>query len=108
MERQVFHDGQDKNALDWARNGRFALFVSISPATREDIWILQLSGEGKPTPIASTPHHTPTLTATDTTSFLMMMYPELRDIDELVSSVGSIDRLVAPLQVTSPCTEECE
>jgi Tol biopolymer transport system component len=54
MERQVLHDAQDKNALDWARDGRFALFLSISPATREDIWILPLSGEGKPMPIVST------------------------------------------------------
>ena len=53
-ERQVLHDAQDKNALDWSRDGRFALFLSISPSTREDIWTLPLEGGGKPAPIVST------------------------------------------------------
>jgi eukaryotic-like serine/threonine-protein kinase len=53
-ERQVFHDTQDKNPLDWSRDGRFALFVSISPTNREDIWILPLSGEGKAAPLVQT------------------------------------------------------
>jgi len=46
-ERQVFHDTQDKNPLDWSRDGRFALFLATSPTTREDIWILRLSDGGK-------------------------------------------------------------
>jgi WD40 repeat protein len=54
VERQIFHDAQDKNTLDWARDGRFVLFLSISPATREDIWILPLSGEGKAAPLVAT------------------------------------------------------
>jgi len=53
-EKLVFHDAQDKNPLDWSRDGRFALFVSISPATSEDIWILPLSEGGKPAPLVAT------------------------------------------------------
>jgi Tol biopolymer transport system component len=53
-EKLVFHDTQEKTPLDWSRDGRFALFVSISPATREDIWILPLSGSGKPASLVST------------------------------------------------------
>jgi len=53
-ERQIFHDTLDKNPLDWSRDGRFALFVSVSPTTREDIWILPLSGEGKAAPLVQT------------------------------------------------------
>src|SRR5712692_9310663 len=53
-ERQIFHDTLDKTPLDWSRDGRFALFVSVSPTTREDIWILPLSGEGKAAPLVQT------------------------------------------------------
>ncbi len=53
-EKLVFHDAQDKNPLDWSRDGRFVLFVSISPANREDIWTLPLSEGGKPAPLVAT------------------------------------------------------
>jgi len=53
-ERQILHDTLDKNPLDWSRDGRFALFVSVSPTSREDIWILLLSGEGKAAPLVQT------------------------------------------------------
>jgi WD40 repeat protein len=53
-ERQIFHDGQEKNPLAWSPDGRFALFVSISPTTREDIWILPLDGQRKAAPLVQT------------------------------------------------------
>jgi eukaryotic-like serine/threonine-protein kinase len=53
-ERQVFHDTQDKNPLDWSRDGRFALFLATSPTTREDIWILRLADGGKAAPLVAT------------------------------------------------------
>jgi serine/threonine protein kinase/Tol biopolymer transport system component len=52
-ERQIIHNDQDKNPLDWSRDGRFLLFVSVSPTTREDIWILPLSEGGKPAPLVN-------------------------------------------------------
>jgi dipeptidyl aminopeptidase/acylaminoacyl peptidase len=53
-ERQVLHSDQDKNPLAWSPDGRFALFVSIGPATREDIWIFQLDGQSKAAPLVQT------------------------------------------------------
>ncbi len=53
-EKPIFHDGQDKNPLDWSRDGRFALFLSISPTTGEDIWILKLSDGGTAAPLVAT------------------------------------------------------
>jgi hypothetical protein len=52
-ERQILHDAQDKNPLDWSRDGRVVLFLSISPTTREDIWILPRSAEGKAVPLVA-------------------------------------------------------
>ncbi len=53
-EKQVFHDAQDKNPMDWSRDGNFALFLSVSPTTREDIWILRFADGGKATPLVAT------------------------------------------------------
>ncbi|MGE5276352.1 MAG: protein kinase domain-containing protein, partial [Acidobacteriota bacterium] len=53
-EREVLRSPVDKNPLDWSRDGRFALFTAYSAATREDIWILPLSGGGKAAPLVAT------------------------------------------------------
>ena len=53
-EKLVYHDAQDKNPMDLSRDGRFALMLSISPTNGEDIWLLPLSGEGKPAPLVAT------------------------------------------------------
>jgi len=75
------------------RNHRYLLVVSVERigtiATHTDFNVWLMGGFDHPD--IAFDHSRPT-------SFLIMMYPELRDIDELVSSVGSIDRLVAPLK----------
>jgi eukaryotic-like serine/threonine-protein kinase len=52
-ERQILHDGLDKNPLDWSRDGRFMLYLTNSPTTNADIWMLPLDG-GKATPLVQT------------------------------------------------------
>jgi hypothetical protein len=52
-ERQVFHDDHDKNPMDWSPDGRLALFLSVSSATREDVWMINLA-DGKAAPLVAT------------------------------------------------------
>jgi eukaryotic-like serine/threonine-protein kinase len=47
-ERLVLQSDQDKSPTSWSRDGRFLLFQSIDPKTREDLWILPLEGDRKP------------------------------------------------------------
>jgi eukaryotic-like serine/threonine-protein kinase len=47
-ERLVLQSEQDKVPTSWSRDGRFLLFESIDPKTREDLWILPLEGDRKP------------------------------------------------------------
>ncbi|MCA1612321.1 MAG: serine/threonine-protein kinase [Acidobacteria bacterium] len=53
-EKLVFHDGTDKNVASHSSDGRFALISVITPATRDDVWLLPLGGGGKPTPLLAT------------------------------------------------------
>jgi Tol biopolymer transport system component len=53
-ERLILHDGTDKNPMSWSSDGRFALIMVITEATREDIWKLPLDGSGKAAPLVAT------------------------------------------------------
>ena len=44
----MLQSDQDKAPTSWSRDGRFLLFQSIDPKTREDVWILPLEGDRKP------------------------------------------------------------
>jgi serine/threonine protein kinase/Tol biopolymer transport system component len=46
---------EDKQALDWSRDGRFLLYGSFSKTTRADLWVLPLSGDRKPAPFVQSP-----------------------------------------------------
>ena len=50
-ERLVYHGPGEKTPVSWSPDGKLLLFVVPSPATREDIWMLPLSGDGKPVPL---------------------------------------------------------
>jgi eukaryotic-like serine/threonine-protein kinase len=39
----------------WSPDGRFIAFLMVSPTTGEDIWLLPLAGDRKPTPLIQTP-----------------------------------------------------
>jgi Tol biopolymer transport system component len=47
-ERLLLQSDEDKTPLDWSRDGRFLLFQSTNPKTREDLWILPLQGDTTP------------------------------------------------------------
>jgi eukaryotic-like serine/threonine-protein kinase len=53
-ERLVLQSDQDKGPTSWSRDGRFLLFISTDPKTREDLWILPLDGDRKPFPFLNT------------------------------------------------------
>jgi serine/threonine protein kinase len=39
---------------DWSRDGQFILFQKLDPKTKEDMWILPVSGDRKPYPLVKT------------------------------------------------------
>ena len=43
-ERLLLESDQDKTPSSWSQDGRFLLFHSLDPQTREDLWILPLEG----------------------------------------------------------------
>jgi Tol biopolymer transport system component len=45
---------EDKTPSSWSRDGRFLLYASLDPKTREDLWALPLQGDRKPVPILRT------------------------------------------------------
>ena len=54
-EQVLLEDSQDKYVQSWSPDGRFLLFLVIDPATGQDLWVLPLSGGGKPFPFRPTP-----------------------------------------------------
>jgi Tol biopolymer transport system component len=42
-------------ALDWTRDGKFAVVVRQDPKTDDDLWVLPMSGDHTPRPIVNTP-----------------------------------------------------
>jgi Tol biopolymer transport system component len=51
-ERVVLRGEGDKNALGWSRDGKLLLFAATFPATGDDLFVLPLSGEARPRPLA--------------------------------------------------------
>ncbi|MBA3296267.1 MAG: PD40 domain-containing protein, partial [Acidobacteria bacterium] len=45
---------EHKNTCDWSADGRFILYSVQSPTTGDDIWVLPLFGDRRPTPVAQT------------------------------------------------------
>jgi serine/threonine protein kinase len=56
-EQLILTSSQPKLATDWSMDGRFVLYQSLDPKTRNDIWVLPLDTNGKPgtpTPVIQT------------------------------------------------------
>ena len=57
-ERLVLQSEVDKRPTSWSKDGRFLLFQSVDPKTREDIWVLPdpsgSAGKAKPVPYLRT------------------------------------------------------
>ena len=58
-EEQVFPGASPLSALplnptDWSADGRWIAYVSNSPQTIRDLWLLPLTGDRKPQPLATT------------------------------------------------------
>jgi Tol biopolymer transport system component len=47
-EELLLHSNVDKFPMDWSRDGRSLVFITIDPKTRADMWILPMTGERKP------------------------------------------------------------
>ncbi|MBK5297404.1 MAG: serine/threonine-protein kinase [Vicinamibacteria bacterium] len=50
----LLETSENKNTTDWSADGRFILYTVQSPTTGNDIWVLPLLGDRRPTPVAQT------------------------------------------------------
>jgi dipeptidyl aminopeptidase/acylaminoacyl peptidase len=50
----LMKDGDAKWPVSWSRDGRFVLYVTNSPTTGNDIWVLPLTGDRQPYPFLRT------------------------------------------------------
>ena len=41
----------------WSADGRFLVYTDINPTTNQDVWVVPMSGERKPTPYLRTPYN---------------------------------------------------
>jgi Tol biopolymer transport system component len=55
-ETLLYESAESKNPLDWSPDGRWLLFAVQNPKTARDLWVLPMTGEGKPTAIAQSPY----------------------------------------------------
>jgi eukaryotic-like serine/threonine-protein kinase len=53
----LLHTDESKTATDWSRDGRFLLYNSTNPQTKNDIWVLPLAGDKKPAPFLKTEYN---------------------------------------------------
>ena len=53
-EELLLSSSEDKRATSWSRDGRFVLYQSTNPKTKNDIWVLPLEGDRKPVPFLIT------------------------------------------------------
>jgi Tol biopolymer transport system component len=54
-EERLFRNTLQSFPQSWSPDGRYIAYVTVDPKTHADIWVLPLSGGGKPTPIVQTP-----------------------------------------------------
>jgi Tol biopolymer transport system component len=47
----LFQSATIKYPYDWSRDGRFLIFMSTEPKTKDDLWALPLTGDRKPIPL---------------------------------------------------------
>jgi Tol biopolymer transport system component len=58
VEQPLLVDNADKSPMSWSSNGQFLLFNTgnvSSVGNQVDLWVLPLTGEGKPFPVLNTP-----------------------------------------------------
>jgi hypothetical protein len=48
-EELLFKSNLTKRPTDWSRDGRFIVYESLDPKTKEDLWILPMFGDHRPT-----------------------------------------------------------
>jgi Tol biopolymer transport system component len=53
-ERVLFESSGESAPMSWSRDGRLLLFQMRSAGTRNDIWVMPLSGDLKPAPLLQT------------------------------------------------------
>ena len=51
----LLESSEHKNISDWSDDGRFLLYSVQSRTTGNDVWVLPLSGDRTPIPVAQTP-----------------------------------------------------
>jgi eukaryotic-like serine/threonine-protein kinase len=51
-ETQLLKSDYDAVPTDWSRDGRFIIYSQIDPKTKEDVWVLPMSGSGETKPFS--------------------------------------------------------
>jgi len=54
-DQPLWESAQTKFPLDWSADGRFLLYRVLDPKTGNDLWVLPLTGDRKPSAIVQTP-----------------------------------------------------
>jgi Tol biopolymer transport system component len=54
-EMPVLESGENKNPLDWSRDGRYIVYGVLNAKTGPDLWVLPMDGTRKPFPYVETP-----------------------------------------------------
>jgi Tol biopolymer transport system component len=90
-ERLVLQSDQDKAPTSSSRDGKFLMFQSTDPKTREDLWILPLEGDRKPFVFLNT----------DAQEAQAHFSPDQRWIAYSVAQSGTVEVFVRPLNTDS-------
>lgn len=54
-DQPLLKTAENKLPTDWSRDGRYVVYVSTNPQTKQDVWTLPMEGGGKPIPIVTSP-----------------------------------------------------
>ncbi len=55
QDELLLESDRDKFPSDWSADGHYLIYYQMDPKTRFDLWVLPLTGEGKPYPLLASP-----------------------------------------------------
>lgn len=51
----VFQSNEHKNIDQWSKDGRYVVYTGSTPSTKNDLWVMPMFGDRKPSPFLQTP-----------------------------------------------------
>ncbi|MDH4063798.1 MAG: serine/threonine-protein kinase [Acidobacteriota bacterium] len=55
QEERLVASDQNKRPNDWSPDGRFVMYTSVDPQTKEDLWVVPVTGNHTPSEVLATP-----------------------------------------------------